>query len=136
MQRRGGRRGHLRRHGDGVGGGVEPRRPRPAVPGRAPRRVGPAAGDRRGDQACPPATRRRGQFGSTTVSTTWIKPFDWNQLAIVIRETSPLSSATTMSSPCMRAVSDCPSAVLSFACPPPSAICFLSALLLSLPGTT
>src|SRR5438105_1843765 len=61
-----------------------------------PRLVAAGPGDRSrrtGDTAAPIRPRERNQLlGSSTLSTTWITPFDWNTFWMVTFEAPPLAS--------------------------------------------
>src|SRR4030095_10408073 len=72
-----------------------------------------------GDNCCtdPPAERDQ-PLGSSTVSTTWITPFDWNTFWIVTLEALPLASQIVSALPLASTVSSSPSTVLSLARPP------------------
>src|SRR3954453_14366229 len=106
-----------------------------AVPGRtkiiefqASKKIGPprlvAAGPgdrsrRTGDTAAPIHPRQRNQLlGSSTLSTTWITPFDWNTFWIVTLEAPPLASQIVSVLFLASTVSSSPSTVLSLARPP------------------
>src|SRR3984957_8372529 len=75
-------------------------------------RVAPA----RGRASCwGPIQDRRGQdAGISTVSITWITPFDWLTLEIVTIEVPPLASTIQILPSWCLTVSSSPSAVLSF----------------------
>src|SRR5262249_56986029 len=84
------------------------------------------------------ADRPRGgaQLGSSTASTTWITPFDWNTFWIVTLEALPLASQIVSVLPLLSTQILPPSTVLSSALPP----CFFATSIRSLaewrPGTT
>src|SRR5262249_26105614 len=106
---------------------------RPAALGRG----GPGrSGRRTGDTAAPIRPCERDQLGSSTLSTTWITPFDWNTFWIVTLEAPPLASQIVSVLALASTVSSSPSTVLSLARPP----LFLAASIRSLaerrPGTT
>jgi hypothetical protein len=61
-------------------------------------------------------------FGSTTVSTTWMTPFDWNTFACVTVDMPPFSSFSTTSLPCIMAQSVPPLTVFNSAVPLPALI--------------
>src|SRR5215468_3494097 len=90
-----------------------------------------------GDTAAPIHPRERDQLlGRSTLSTTWITPFDWNTFWIVTLEALPLASQIVSALPLASTVSSSPSTVFSLARPPS----FLAASIRSFaerrPGTT
>ena len=75
-------------------------------------------------------------LGSSTLSRTWITPFDWVTSAMVTLAVPPLSSITVTPAPAAVAVRLPPDTVLSTALPPPSITAFLSMAASILPATT
>src|SRR6195256_4339582 len=71
---------------------------------------------------------RRPQLGNSTVSITWMTPFDWNTFWIVTFDTLPLESQMLSVLPLASTVSQSPSTVLILAWPP----AFLAASMRSL----
>src|SRR6266568_4928424 len=82
-------------------------------------------GHKKASRDLPPARRlpilpgpgteaRRYDAGISTVSTTWITPFDWLTFEIVTIEVPPLASMIQTLLPSCFTVSSSPSAVLSF----------------------
>src|SRR5450631_1460160 len=102
-----------------------------ATPRRVPgtqTRARPAGRARAGGESC--------YFGSSTLSTTWITPFDWTTSGIVTWAMPPDSSLSMIMLPLLVAVSVPPETSVSVALPPPASIAFEIAALSILPATT
>jgi hypothetical protein len=59
------------------------------------------------------------QLGISTLSITWMTPFDWNTFWIETLEALPLESRMVSTCPLNSTVSSSPSTVLNLALPPP-----------------
>src|SRR5262245_52182110 len=79
----------------------------------------------------------RHHIGSSTVSITWMTPFDCSTSAIVTVATLPLASVTeSLPGPACLIQMSPPAAVLSLAVPSPSLIAFINEAAVMRPGTT
>src|SRR5665213_1071485 len=76
-------------------------------------------------------------IGSSTVSMTWITPFDCITLAMVTCATSPLASVmVSLPGPASLTMRSSPATVLSLAMPSPALMAFIRPAAVIWPGTT
>src|SRR5262245_39030410 len=78
----------------------------------------------------------RDQLGSSTLSITWITPFDWNTFWIVTLEALPLGSKIMSVLPLLSTVIFSPSTVVNSAVPPLRFAASIKSLAERRPGTT